>query len=71
MRVWVMLSMCCLLSGCVTLGKKESQVQEAYYVPVILPDSYRGEQPPIINRSDQGPQSNLNYPAPQYSPVIQ
>lgn len=57
-----------LLSGCTLLGGSKSQIQEAYYVPVITPDrpSNTSSKVHVVHRSDEPNSADKAY----YVPVI-
>ncbi|CUB04948.1 hypothetical protein [Marinomonas fungiae] len=57
-----------LLSGCTILGGSKSQIQEAYYVPVITPDRPANSAPKVhvVHRSDEPNSADKMY----YVPVI-
>lgn len=57
-----------LLSGCSVLGGTKSQIQEAYYVPVITADRPANTSPDVypVHRSDEPNSVDKAY----YVPVI-
>lgn len=57
-----------ILSGCSVLGGTKSQIQEAYYVPVITADRPANSSPKVqpLHRSDEPNSADKVY----YVPVI-
>ncbi|SBS35021.1 hypothetical protein MAQ5080_03048 [Marinomonas aquimarina] len=56
------------LSGCALVGGSKSQLQEAYYVPVIVGDRPANTSPGVtpVHRSDEPSRADKAY----YVPVI-